>query len=99
MSFVNTQPAELAAAAENLQDVGSDITAQNAAASPAITGVVPPAADQVSALTATQFALHAQMYQAVSVQAAAIHDMFVSTLADSAGSYAATEAANAATAG
>ena len=36
-------------------------------------GVVPAAADEVSALTAAQFALHAQMYQAVSAQAAAIH--------------------------
>jgi hypothetical protein len=53
----------------------------------------------VSALTATQFAMHAQMYQAVSAQAAAIHDMFVSTLGASAGSYAATEAANAVAAG
>jgi hypothetical protein len=61
--------------------------------------VVPAAADEVSALTATQFAMHAQMYQAVSAQAAAIHDMFVSTLGTSAGSYAATEAANAVAAG
>jgi hypothetical protein len=49
----------------------------------------------VSALTAAQFAAHAQMYQAVSAQAAEIHDMFVNTLGTSAGSYAATEAANA----
>jgi hypothetical protein len=34
------------------------------------------------------------MYQAVSAQAAAIHEMFVHTLSISAGSYAATEAAN-----
>jgi hypothetical protein len=34
------------------------------------------------------------MYQAVSAQAAAIHEMFVNTLGTSAGSYAATEAAN-----
>jgi PE family len=99
MSFVNTQPAELTAAAGRLQDVGAGVTIQNAAASAPITSVVPPAADEVSVLTATHFALHAQMYQAVSAQAAAIHDMFVSTLADSAGSYAATEAANAADAG
>ena len=50
-------------------------------------------------LTAAQFVAHAQMYQAVSAQAAAIHEMFVNTLATSAGSYAATEAANAAAAG
>jgi len=35
------------------------------------------------------------MYQALSAQAAAIHEMFVHTLSISAGSYAATEAANA----
>jgi hypothetical protein len=35
------------------------------------------------------------MYQAVSAQAAAIHEMFVNTLGTSAGSYAATEVANA----
>jgi hypothetical protein len=57
--------------------------------------VIPAAADEVSALTATQFAVHAQMYQAVSAQADAIHQLFVSTLGTSATSYAATEAANA----
>jgi hypothetical protein len=57
--------------------------------------VVPAAADEVSALTAAQFAVHAQMYQVISSQAVAIHDMFVNTLPTSAGSYAATEAANA----
>jgi hypothetical protein len=53
----------------------------------------------VSALTAAQFAAHAQMYQDFSAQAAAIHEQFVATLATSAGSYLATEAANAAAAG
>jgi len=75
------------------------MSAENAAAAAPTTGVVPAAADEVSALTAAQFAAHAQMYQAVSAQAAAIHEMFVSTLATSAASYAATEAANAAAAG
>jgi hypothetical protein len=35
-------------------------------------GVVPAAADEVSALTAAQFAAHAQVYGAVGAQAAAI---------------------------
>ena len=95
MSFVSTQPTELTAAAENLQSIGSSLTVQNAAAAAPTTGVLPAAADEVSALTAAQFATHAQMYQAISAQAAAIHDMFVNTLGVSAGSYAATEAANA----
>jgi len=99
MSFVSTQPEALTAAAGDLQSIGSAMTGQNAAATAPTTGVVPAAADEVSALTATQFAMHAQMYQAVSAQAAAIHDMFVSTLGTSAGSYAATEAANAVAAG
>jgi hypothetical protein len=61
--------------------------------------VVPAAADEVSALTAAQFATHAEMYQVISAQAAAIHEMFVSTLSAGATSYAVTEAANAAAAG
>ena len=94
MSFVTTQPEALAAAG-NLQGIGSAISAQSAAAAAPTTGVVPAAADEVSALTAAQFAAHAQMYQAVSAQAAAIHELFVSTLSTSSLSYAATEIANA----
>jgi PE family len=99
MSFVTTLPEALTAAAGNLQGIGSAMSARNVAAAVPTTGVVPAAADEVSALTAAQFAAHAQMYQAVSAQAAAIHEMFVNTLATSAGSYAATEAANAIAAG
>jgi hypothetical protein len=95
MSFVTTQPEALTAAAGQLQSIGTAIAAQNAAAATSTAGVVPPAADEVSALTATQFGAHAAMYQAVSAQAAAIHEMFVHVLGVSAGSYAATEAANA----
>ncbi|MFY2859475.1 PE family protein [Mycobacterium sp. THU-M104] len=99
MSFVTTQPEALAAAAGNLQGIGATMSAQNAAAAAPTTGVVPAAADEISALTAAQFAAHAQMYQAVSAQAQAIHEMFVNTLSMSSGSYAATEAANAVAAG
>jgi PE family len=99
MSFVTTQPEALAAAAGNLQSIGSALSAQNSAAATPTTGVVPAAADEVSALTAAQFSAHAQMYQAVSAQATAIHEMFVNTLRMSSGSYAVTEAANAAATG
>ena len=95
MSFVTTQPEALSAAAANLAGIGTTMSAQNSAAAAPTTGVVPAAADEVSALTATQFAVHAQMYQAISAQAEAIHQLFVSTLGTSATSYAATEAANA----
>ena len=94
MIFVTAQPEMLAAAASHLQLIGSSLAAQNAANAAPMAGVVPAAADEVSALTAARFALHAQMYQAVSAQAAATQQMFATTLGTSAGSYAATEAAN-----
>ena len=99
MSFVSTQPEMLTAAAVTLQGIGSTMSAQNAAATAATTGVVPAAADEVSALTAAQFATHARMDQAVGAQSAAIHEMLANTLGTSAGSYAATAAANAIAAG
>jgi hypothetical protein len=99
MSFVTTQPEALSAAATSLQGIGSAVSSQNASVAAPTTGVVPAAADEVSALTAAQFAAHAQMYQAISAQAAAIHEQFVNTLGTSARSYAATEVANAAAAG
>jgi hypothetical protein len=82
-----------------LQGIGSALSSQNAAAAAPTTGVVPAAADEVSALTAAQFAAHAQVYQAVGAQAAAIHEQFVNTLGISSSSYLATEAANAAATG
>jgi hypothetical protein len=99
MSFVVTQPESLVAAARVLHGVGSAIAAHNAAAATPTTGAVPAAADDVSALTATQFAMHAQIYQHLSAQAAAVHQVFTTTLAIGAGSYAATEATNAIAAG
>src|ERR1700751_2737597 len=98
MSYVTTHPEALSAAATRLHGIRSGGKAQKAAAAAPTTGVVPAAADEVSALTAAQFVAHAQLYQAVSAQAAAIHEAFVNTLGTSAGSYAATEAANAAAA-
>jgi PE family len=99
MSYVTTQPEMLSAAAGDVQGIGSAVSAGNAPAAGPTAGVVPAAADEVSALTTAQFAAHAQMYQDFSAQAAAIHEQFVAALATSAGSYLATEAANAAAAG
>jgi PE family protein len=98
MSLLTTQPELLSAAAGQLTDVGSELKAQNAAAAVATTAVAPAAGDEVSALTAAQFISQSHIYQAISAQAAAIHDMFVATLGASAGSYATTEAANVITA-
>lgn len=99
MSFVTTHPESLASAAGDLQTIGAAMDARTAAVAVPTAAVVPAAADEVSSLTAAQFAAHAQLYQAVAAQATAIHDQFVAALATSAGSYAATEAANAAATG
>lgn len=99
MFFVTADPEALKAAAGALQAIGSALEAQNAAAAAPTTGVIPAAADEVSMLAAMQFAAHAQLYQQVSAQAMAIHEMFVNALNLSSGSYAATEAANAIAAG
>ena len=99
MSFVSIVPEILSTAADNLQSVGLRLQAQNTAAAAPTTGLIPPASDEVSALTAMQFVAHAHAYQAVSAQAAAIHQMFVTMLAAGADSYATTEAVNAVAAG
>jgi hypothetical protein len=96
MSYVTALPAMLASAAGELQSIGAVVAAGNAAAAAPTTGVVPAAADEVSALTAAHFATHGVLYQELSAQATAIHELFVTTLGASAGSYAAAEAANAA---
>jgi len=94
MSFVTTQPEALAYAAGKLQTLGSAMADESAAAAAPTTGLVPAAADEVSALQATIFAAYGNLYQSVNAQAAAIHELFVNTLGASAGSYAATESGN-----
>jgi hypothetical protein len=94
VSFVTTQPEALTAAASALQTLGTSMAAENGAAAGPTTGVVPAAADPVSALQAGQFSAYGTWYQQVSAQAAAIHQMLVHTLGTSAGSYAETESAN-----
>ena len=96
MSYVTALPEMLASAAGDLQSIGCAVAAGNCAAATPTTGVVPAAADEVSALTAAHFAAHGVLYQELSAQATAIHELFVTTLGASASSYAAAEAANAA---
>jgi hypothetical protein len=98
-SFVTTHPEMLSAAAHDLAAIGAALSAANTGAAAPTTGVVPAAADQVSALTAAQFAGHAGQYQAAAAAAGAIHSFLVSTLGANATTYAVTEAANAAAAG
>ncbi len=97
MSFVITHPEALTYAAGKLQTLGSAMAAENAATAAPTTGLIPAGADEVSGLQAAVFAAYGSLYQSVSAQAATIHEQFVQTLGASAGSYAATENANAVT--
>ena len=99
MSFVSAHPEALTTAVASLSSTGFALASQNVAAQIPTTGVVPPSADEVSALLAARFATQAQLYHQVSAQAAAIHEMFVATLNSSADTYAAAEAANVIAAG
>ena len=94
MSFVIAQPDLMAAAAAELNTINAVARAGSASAAAPTMGVVPAAADVVSMLTAAQFASHARLYQEMSAQAAMVREQLVTTLGISAGSYAATEAAN-----
>ncbi len=97
MTFVITDPDMLAAAADELQGIGSALEATNTAAAAPTTGVLPPAADSVSARTAALLDAHAQQYQAFAAQAESFQNQFVQTLIAAQNSYAETETANTAT--
>jgi hypothetical protein len=94
MSYVNTAPAAIAAAATQLEGVGTSFATESAGAASATTAIAPAAADEVSALQAGVFSTYGQLYQTVSAKAQAIHQQFVNTLQQSSGSYQETEAAN-----
>ncbi|WAJ44867.1 PE family protein [Mycobacterium sp. Aquia_216] len=99
MSFVRARPEVLDAVAGELHSVNAAVRQGSSAAATPTTGVVPAAADVVSILTAAQFASHAQLFQAISAEAATVREQLAATLGLSAGSYAATEIANATAAG
>ncbi|ORV93319.1 PE family protein [Mycobacterium gordonae] len=95
MSHLWAVPELLASTATDLSDIGSALMTANAATVAPTAGLLPPAADEISAAITSVFADHARVYQVLSRQAAAFHDQFVQTLSAAAGSYAAAEAANA----
>ena len=94
MSFVSVVPDEVTVAASDLAAIGSQITTANAAAMPAITTIAPAGADEVSTALAEVFNAHAQGFQALSAQAATVHEQFVTNLASTAQTFSATESEN-----
>ncbi len=94
MSFLIASSEALASAATGLADIGTTISAAHGAASPATTGLLPAAADEVSQAVAALFSGHGQQFQALSAKVALFHDQFVQTLTGGAASYTSAEAAN-----
>jgi len=94
MAFVNTQPAAIAAAAQQLEGIFNSFAAESAGAAASTTDVVPAASDEVSILQAGVFSTYGQLYQTVSAQAQAIQQQFNQLLSQSSGSYQETESAN-----
>lgn len=77
---MSTHPKSLLAALTQLQATGASMAATNAGVSFPVTGIAPAGGEEISAVTAAQFALHGANYQAMSAQAAAMHEMFVGIL-------------------
>src|ERR1700752_2254468 len=94
MSSLIAVPELITTAATDLSNVGSTLSAANAAAAPQTTGVLAAAEDEVSAAIAAVFSAHSEGFQTLGAQAVAFHDQFVQALTAGAGSYASAEAAN-----
>src|SRR6516225_80333 len=92
MSFLIATPEIVSAAATDLAALGSMLSAANAAAATATTGVLPAAFDEVSAAIAALFGAHGQTYQALGAQALTFQERFVQLLGDGASMYATAEA-------
>ena len=92
MSHVIAVPEILAAAASDVTDIGSDLSAAHTAAAARTTGLLAAAEDEVSTAMAAVFSAHGQGFHALRTRAAAFHAQFARTLNASAGSYASTEA-------
>jgi PE-PPE domain/PE family len=93
MTSLIADPQLLAAAAGNVADINSSISAARAAAAGPTTGLVAAAEDEVSAMTAALFGAYGQEYQAILQQAAAFHEQFVAALSSAGNAYTGAEAA------
>jgi hypothetical protein len=95
MSFVTAAPELVEAAAQDLAGIRSSLMEASASVAVPTTGVVPAAADEVSAGVAALFGNFGKEFQAVSAQAQAFHAEFVNAMNAGAAAYVSTEAANA----
>ncbi|ORV82718.1 hypothetical protein AWC11_02260 [Mycobacterium interjectum] len=96
MSFVFATPELVESAAQDLAGIRSSLAEAAAGAAAPTTGIATAAQDEVSVAIASLFGNFGQEFQAVSAQAQAFHEQFVSLMNAGAGAYVSAEAANAA---
>ncbi len=94
MTYVLTQPQELANAAADLASLRTSINEATTAAVRATTGMVAMATDEVSEAITGLFNAFARQGQAAMTQAAVFHNEFAQALVAAGTSYASVEAAN-----
>ena len=94
MTYVITEPQLISAAATDVEGIGSTISAASAEAAGPTSGLLAPAADEVSAAITNLFGAYGREYQAVVQHAAGFHHEFTQTLAAAANAYASAERAN-----
>jgi hypothetical protein len=99
MTYVISEPQIMAAVATDVERIASAIIAANAAAAGPTSGLLAPAADEVSTAITNLFGAYSREYQAVANHAAAFHNEFVRTLGAAGNAYANTEGANTAAIG
>jgi PE family len=80
MPPTSSRPDDLAAAARDLHAIDCALRIRNAITAAPTTLLTPAAADPVSALTAACFSQHAQIYQAISAQAAVARQLMIDAL-------------------
>ncbi|SOJ53936.1 putative bifunctional chitinase/lysozyme [Mycobacterium simulans] len=95
MAYVVAVPEVLASAAADLEGIGRALRAVSAVTVASTTGLMPAAADEVSASIAALFGRFGQEYQSVNAQVAAFQARIVQTLTGNSQSYATAEATNA----
>jgi hypothetical protein len=84
----------MAAAATDVEGIGSAISAAHADAAGPTSGLLAPAADEVSTAITNLFGAYSREYQSVVRHAAAFHDEFTRALAGAGNAYASAEGAN-----
>ena len=95
MSLIVVVPEFLVSAVADLKRIGAELKAAHIASAASTTELLAASGDEVSAVVATLFSEHAQVFHALGGQASGFHGQFVQALNSAESAYAAAEAANA----